>query len=113
MEFKTAQKWLTEIKYRDYKFELMDQVKGPILICTRFDEDSVTGEKHARVTEYQIDLSKMDTSAFVHKVFGFMLGLAQHEVCEFFKFMDIAIFNPHADVFTLQSALTETYKKLN
>ena len=35
-----------------------------------------------------------------------------NEACEFFKFMDIAIFNPHTNVFTLQYALRDTLEKL-
>lgn len=120
MTLKDAQKWLSEIKYKDYGFALdYSSNYSPyvannsvVLYCFRDDVDSITGEKSTRTTEYSMEIENMDASAFVHKVFGFILGLAQHEACEFFKFMDIAIFNPHANVFTLQYALRQTLEKL-
>lgn len=80
MRLKDAQNLLSKIKYKDYGLALDHHPeRGVVLYCFRDDIDSITGERNPRKTDYPMEIENMDASAFVHKVFGFMLGLAQHE----------------------------------
>ena len=112
MKLEEAQNWLAVISYKNYNLSIEEKEDKIFLVCVRIDEDSITGIKDYRTTREIMNIDNMDATAFVHKVFGYLLGLAQHEVCEFFKFRDVAIFNPHASVFTLQYAFTPTLNKL-
>ena len=50
-------------------------------------------------------LAAMTYSDFVHKVYIELLDWERHECGEFFKYDNVAIFNPHTDVDLLKAAL--------
>lgn len=94
------------IKYKDYTFHCIQHTESDLLeiVILRLDVDSVSGEYGPRMYNALIPITAYESNV-VHKIFGLLLGLAQHEVCEFFELDGVKIFNPHSNVWSLVEAL--------
>lgn len=99
---------LRTIKYKKgFTFELVGPNIATDIVCLKIQCEGVPSSRKSWML-----LEDMSESDFVHRVFNEILNWERHEAGEFFLLDGIAVFSPHANVFSIASGLLPWYHNI-
>jgi hypothetical protein len=112
MNIDAAKLVLARVKYKDgFTLKVIPETQSEMasIIIGRDIIDSDTQTPRHLSRAISVCIGKLTDSDLVHKVFAEILAWEQHEACEFFRFDDVQIFSPHANIHVLREALAHAF----
>jgi hypothetical protein len=107
MKIKDLNKILSKCQFNDWHFVTMEKGDGFLMQVQFIGKDAITGKVALQKCRKLYISSFACKGEIVRTAFKAVLAAVEHEVCETFKYKDVAIFNPHIDPDQMSKKLTK------